>query len=188
MRFWISLAALALASPSIALAQSTVVLGTSAARACYEAALASTYNARSSLVRCEEALESGLLSRRDRAATEVNMGIVLITGGRAEEAMQGYDRAIALQPELAEAWLNRGIGHFTQGHHEEAEAHFTRSLELGLGDAHKAYYHRALTLDARERYAEAYEDFQRALELAPGWELPLRELQRYEVVITPVNG
>jgi len=41
---------------------------------------------------------------------------------------------------------------------------------------------------AREQYPQAYADFQMALELSPGWPLPLRELERYEVVRTPVNG
>lgn len=189
MRFVILFAMCAAALPAAAAAQSTVVLGTSPGRACYEAALASARGSASGVVRCEEALE-GPISVRDRAATEVNMGIVLMNAGRTAEAFAAYDRAIALRPELGEAWLNRGIGWLVQHDYAAAEADLNRALELDVREAHKAYYHRALIYDAREDYTRAYGDFQRALELSPGWALPLRELERYEVVRSPaaVNG
>jgi len=188
MRFLISLGALALLVPASAAAQSTVVIGTSQARACYEAAMAGANRTGPGLERCEAALEAGQMSRRDRAATEVNMGILLVHAGRSGEAMEAYDRAIGILPGLGEAWLNRGIARLGQRDYAAAEADFTRALELGVREAHKAYYNRAMTYDARERYPEAYADFQMALELSPGWPLPLRELERYEVVRTPVNG
>lgn len=181
MRSMLLLATLAAALPAAAAAQSTVVLGTNAARACYEAALASSRGSASGVIRCEEALD-GPISVRDRAATEVNMGIVLMNAGRTAEAFAAYDRAIAAQPGLAEAWLNRGIGWLGQRDYAAAEADLTRALELDVRDAHKAYYHRALAHDARENYTQAYYDFQQALSLSPGWHLPLRELERYEVV------
>lgn len=188
MRFLISLAALAIIAPASAAAQSTVILRTSQARGCYEAALGGASGAANGLARCETALAEGAMSRRDRAATEVNMGILLMQAGRTEEALAAYDRALGIQPQLAEAWLNRGIAYLGQRQYAAAEADFTRSLELNVREAHKAYYNRALSLDARERYADAYAEFQQALQLAPGWDLPLRELERYQVVRQPVNG
>ncbi|MFC4725202.1 tetratricopeptide repeat protein [Glycocaulis abyssi] len=188
MRFLISLAALAIIAPASATAQSVVTIGTSQARGCYEAAMSVTSRASTGLALCEAALAQDALSRRDRAATEVNMGILLMHAGRSDEALAAYDRALGIQPQLAEAWLNRGIARFAAREYALAEADFTRSLELNIREAHKAYYHRALALDARELYPQAYADFQQALELAPGWNLPLRELERYEVVRAPVNG
>jgi tetratricopeptide (TPR) repeat protein len=188
MRFLISLAALTIMVPASAAAQSTVIIGTSQARGCYEAALGGASGAATGLARCEAALSERMMSQRDRAATEVNMGILLMQAGRTDEALAAYDRAIRILPGLGEAWLNRGIARLGQREYAAAEADFTRSLELNVREAHKAYFNRALSLDARERYSEAYADFQQALELAPGWALPLRELERYEVVRTPVTG
>ncbi|WP_429910465.1 tetratricopeptide repeat protein [Glycocaulis sp.] len=188
MRFLISLAALAIIAPASAAAQSVVTIGTSQARGCYEAAMSGTSRASTGLALCEAALAQDALSRRDRTATEVNMGILLMRDGRTHEALAAYDRAINLFPGLGEAWLNRGIARMQERDYAAAEADFTRSLELNVREAHKAYYHRALALDARELYPEAYADFQQALELEPGWNLPLRELERYEVVRAPVNG
>lgn len=188
MRFLISLAALAIIAPASASAQMTIVLGTSEARACYEAARDGVRRAARGITQCENALAGAVISRRDRAATEVNMGILLMHAGRTEEALAAYDRALGIQPQLAEAWLNRGIARLQEHDYVAAEADFTRSLELNVREAHKAYYHRALALDARELYPEAYADFQQALVLAPGWNLPLRELERYEVVRAPANG
>jgi len=188
MRFLISLGALALLVPASAAAQSTIIIGTSQARGCYEAAMRGASRTGSGLERCEAALEAGQLSRRDRAATEVNMGILLAHAGRHGEAMDAYNRAIDIRPDLGEAWLNRGIAHLEHRDYATAEADFTRALELGVREEHKVYFNRAMTYDAREQYPQAYADFQMALELSPGWPLPLRELERYEVVRTPVNG
>ena len=188
MRFLISLAVLSIIAPASASAQMTIILGTSEARACYEAARDGARHAAIGVTQCENALAGGMVSRRDRAATEVNMGILLMRAGRADEALAAYDRALGIQPQLAEAWLNRGIARFSLQEYALAEADITRSLALNVREAHKAHYHRALSYDARERYREAYADFQSALELSPGWEPPLRELERYQVVRTPVNG
>ncbi len=160
----------------------TVVFGSSHARTCYEAALTGERGSRSALSSCETALEIEPLGARDWAATQVNYGILLYRAGRMDEAMRAYDRAIDRMPRLPEVWLNRGIVWLAMSDFVAAEADFTRSLELDVQDRHKAYYNRALSFDAREMYREAYEDYQRALEDRPGWELPLQELERYEVV------
>lgn len=160
----------------------TLVLGSSNARLCYEAALAGDRGSRNALARCETAMETDTLSRRDLAATHVNYGILLFRASRLDDAMTAYDRAVELQPRMGEARLNRGLVWLARSDYAAAEADFTQALALGVGEPHKAYYNRALSFDAREMYREAYDDYQRALEDRPGWELPLLELQRYQVV------
>lgn len=160
----------------------TIVLGTSNARLCYEAALTDQTGRHSSLSRCESALTDEMLSRRDRVASHVNYGILLLRAGRLDEAMASLDRAIASNALLGEAWLNRGIVWLRMSEYSAAEQDFTRALSLDLSEPHKAYYSRALSYEGREMYPEAYTDYQRALELRPGWGPPLQELERYEIV------
>ncbi|MGY6532199.1 tetratricopeptide repeat protein [Glycocaulis sp.] len=173
--------ALTLTAAGAASAQ-TLVIGTSDARLCYEAALALHRNHRSDLQRCEAALQHSPLPRRDVVATHVNYGILLHRAGRPEDAMRSYNRAIQLSPGLGEVWLNRGILLMSTGDFAAAEADFTRALELGVRETHKAYYNRGLSYDSREMYPEAYADYHRALERRPNWSLPMRELERFEVV------
>ena len=188
MRFLITFAALMLALPVGAAAQSVVVLGSSDARICYNSANSDRFGRAGNISVCQRALDDQHLTRHDRAATYVNMGILLSRAGRLPEAFSAYDTAISLRSGLAEAWLNRGIARLGVRDWEEAEADFNQALALGVREPHKAYYHRALALDARERYPEAYADFQQALEIMPGWELPLQELERYQVVRGPAGG
>lgn len=173
--------ALSMVAASTAHAQ-TVVLGSSNARLCYEAALAGDRGSRQALTRCETAIDHDTLSRRDWAATHVNYGILLFRASRFDDAMSAYDRAIDLQPRMGEAWLNRGLVWLARSDYGTAEADFTQALELGLSEPHKAYYNRGLSYDSREMYPEAYADYHRALEYRPNWSLPLQELERFEVV------
>ncbi len=174
-------AALGLAAIGAAGAQ-TVVIGSSNARICYEAALVDGRTSRTTLSRCETALDSDHMPRRDVVATHVNYGILLHRAGRHDDALRSYDRAIAMDPGLGEAWLNRGIVLLARNDFSGAEADFNRALELEVREPHKAYYNRALSYDAREMYREAYEDYHRALSHRPNWALPLRELERFEVI------
>lgn len=160
----------------------TIVLGSNDARLCFEAADIAGNTSRSGLQRCESALANDALNRRDTAATHVNYGILLFRAGRHEDAAGSYDRAIALRPDLGEAWHNRGIVWLATERFEAAEADFTRAIEEGFSEPHKAHFNRAVSYEARGMYSQAYADYQRALELRPGWHLPLRELERYEVV------
>ena len=74
--------------------------------ACYKAAEA--LDARtSSLDNCTRALAEENLLASDRAATLVNRGILNRMLSRSKAAGADFDRAIAANPNLSEAWLNK---------------------------------------------------------------------------------
>jgi tetratricopeptide (TPR) repeat protein len=94
-----------------------MVIGAGPAQACYHAALADRSDLRSLEV-CNQALD-GDLNRRDRVATRVNRGIILINRRQAEAALADFDRAIRMNPELGEAHVNRGAALMMQNEYEE---------------------------------------------------------------------
>ena len=51
-------------------------------------------------------------------------------------AIEDYDKAVAISPDFAEAWFNRGITHIYLGEREEGLRDLSRAGELGM---YKAY-------------------------------------------------
>jgi len=170
-----------------ALAQSTVVYGSSDARLCYQAAQNARIGARDVQTPCHAALAAAETSRRDRAATHVNLGILQALSGDYETAIASYEAAIEINPALPQTYLNRGLARMALGLPRAAIDDFTRVLELGEREALKALYNRARAYEQLEMYREAYDDLHRALEIRPGWEPALSELERF-TVLSENNG
>ncbi|RJL32492.1 tetratricopeptide repeat protein [Bailinhaonella thermotolerans] len=94
------------------------------------------------------------------------LGQVEAAEGRPGEAREAYDRAIAADPRLADAWAGRGVLAFENGDAESALADLTRAVELG--ESAELLFNRSVALRALGRTAEARADLARAAELAPG--------------------
>jgi tetratricopeptide (TPR) repeat protein len=75
-------------------------------------------------------------------------------------------RAIELAPNLAGAWLNRGIAYQLLGQHDKAVADYTRAVELDPKLA-KAWHNRGRAYVNLDQPAEAVVDCSRAVELDP---------------------
>ena len=56
-----------------------------------------------------------------------------------------------------------------------------KGLDLGTNEPAKAYYNRAVAYEGIDDEADAYQDYQEALVLQPGWDLPKQELLRFTV-------
>jgi tetratricopeptide (TPR) repeat protein len=54
----------------------------------------------------------------------------LLMLGRLEESLAAYDRAIALAPDFAGTYANRGILHDRMGHHQQALADYDKALSM----------------------------------------------------------
>ena len=60
---------------------------------------------------CNRALTEEALTPEDRVATYVNRGILHLSAGDVAEADADFDRALALDPDQPDAWLNKAILH-----------------------------------------------------------------------------
>lgn len=163
------------------------IIGVARARSCFEAAVAKRAT-RDALKSCTAALEEGSLTARDRAATLVNRGILNMQAEKLEAALGDYDEAIRIQPDAAEAWVNKGIALIKAGRDAEAAAAISHGLDLGPANPAVAHYSRAFAYEALGKIRQAYEDFGRAAALAPGWREPYEQLRRFKTVRAKTAG
>jgi tetratricopeptide (TPR) repeat protein len=130
---------------------------------------------------CTLALDSEALSAHEAAATYVNRGVLRLTDGAAQAALNDFDQALRIEPELAEAIVDRGAALLAGGHDAEAVAEITRGLVLNPTQPEKAYYNRALAEERLGDVKSAYFDYLKAADLKPDWPLPRTELTRFKV-------
>ena len=98
-----------------------------------------------------------------------------------EPARTDFDTAIALQPKLGEAWVNRGAAEVGEKRYQAALDDINGALKLGVKEPEKAYFNRALAYEGLDDEKSAYLDYLQALTLKPGWALPEHELLRFTV-------
>jgi protein O-GlcNAc transferase len=94
------------------------------------------------------------------------MGTIAGEAGRPDLALEYFDRALAIGPNVAEAHGNRGIALMALGRMDEAEGAFRRSIEL---DPRRAdpWYALGNLKSALGEHQAAFEAFLRALEIEP---------------------
>ena len=81
-------------------------------------------------------------------------------------ALADYDRALALDPNLADAYNNRGILHLARGDVEAAQADF--SAAIAINPAHAlAYYNRGIALRLHGDLEDSKKDLEQAATLTP---------------------
>lgn len=160
----------------------TTVIGGGLARSCYEAARDDRAS-QANLVICDRALTEEALTLRDRVATHVNRGILRMHLRNIDGAIADYDRALALDPEEPEAYLNKAVAVMTRDNRSrEAIALFGAAIEHDTRRPELAYFGRAIANEQAGDVKAAYLDYKRAAAVAPEWDDPVRELARFTVV------
>ena len=71
-----------------------------------------------------------------------SIGYLLYQGNQSEKALSAYNKAIALKPDYAEVYNNRGISRSMLRQHDKALADYTEAIRL-KPDYAMAYYNRA---------------------------------------------
>jgi len=181
MRARLMIAAL-LAAAAVPASAGVVVVGNSDARLCYEAADSPLMPNAGDIRRCDEALLRESLSNYEIVATHVNRGILRLRRGLVDGAVADFDRAIALDPEQPESYLNKGAALIRRENPQEALQLFTVALERNTTRPALAHYGRAVANEALGNVAAAYRDYRRASELDPDWAEPRADLRRFRVV------
>ena len=173
------LAVCAAAAPASA---SVVVLGNSDARMCYEAADSPMTPGSRDIRRCDDALLRESLSNYEVVATHVNRGILRLRRGLIDEAITDFDRAIALDPNQPEAYLNKGAALLRRENAADAASLFTTALERNTSRPAIAHYGRAIANETLGNLNAAYRDYTAASQIAPNWREPRLELARFRVI------
>jgi tetratricopeptide (TPR) repeat protein len=157
-----------------------LVLGSSDAAVCSNAAI-SARGGSDGMRACDQALKVDALSPRDRAATYVNRGILRMRGRGIDRAVEDFNSALRLNPNLGEALVNRGAARIGQRRYREALKDLEQGTAMGSAEPEKAWYNRGLAEEGLGDVRAAYRSYMRAAELRPDWEPPKRELARFTV-------
>ncbi len=147
--------------------------GSTDAKACYDDA---NDGFTTDAENCDKALRGQAMTSRDRQATRVNRGIVYNRAGRYAEAIADFDAALKDDPDLAEAWLNRGNSLLLTGRADEALENYQSALDYGISKEHVAWYNIGLVYEEKKDMAKAREAFEKALEASPEFTLAQQKL------------
>lgn len=175
-----SFALIVLAALPAAATASVVTMGSGYAESCYHAADARIAG-QPEMAACNRALTEQALALDDRVATYVNRGILHLLRTDTKQANADFDAALALNPNQAEAWLNKAIVHARFGRPVDAMPMVQKALELKTRRAALAYFVRAMAHEDSGNVTAAYHDLRRAQALEPGWKEPEIELRRFQV-------
>jgi len=84
----------------------------------------------------------------------LHKGIDRIRQARFEEALEIFERVLASDSEIPEAWNNNGVAHFSLGHQDEALKSYDRCLALDPGNL-DALRNKAFLLRSQKKLDEA---------------------------------
>ena len=95
-----------------------------------------------------------------------NRGVALYKSEKYEAALADFDRALALDPRSAQAWMTRATLFMRTGQTEKALADFDRALQLDARDA-DTLGRRCVVLLRLRRFEDALQDCRSARDLNP---------------------
>jgi tetratricopeptide (TPR) repeat protein len=148
---------------------------------CYKAALTQDDRA-SELQGCSRALDEEALTSVERAATLVNRGIIEMARNQDLAADADFDAALTLNPNLPDAWLNKGFLRIRKGDGRDALPFLQQGIERKPDRQALAIFARGVAYEEMGQYRSAYADLTRAHQLEPRWSLPSEYLSHYRVI------
>src|SRR5208283_4385691 len=90
---------------------------------------------------------------------------------RRLEAIEAYNKAIELNPDMARAYLERGNAHLARGNYEQAIKDLSKAIELKINykpDYALAYVYRGAAYENSGNLKQAIKDYSKAIEVTPG--------------------
>jgi tetratricopeptide (TPR) repeat protein len=158
-----------------ALATSTYI-GSSLGKECFEAVSLGT-TSHGDLRVCDNAIQSGTLTSKDLSATYVNRGIILMRMEQYTKAVKDYERALDINPDLAEAKINMGAALIGLRRYASAIAYLEQGLASETFSAHVAYYNLGIAHERLGDYKGARGYYLSATDIVPEWPPALRKLE-----------
>lgn len=116
-----------------------------------------------------------------RAALLVDRGVLKTKLNDVDGALDDYNAAIALNPDIGDAYVSRAGAYIALKRYDAAAADVAKGMQLGAANMAAAYFSRAVIEDDRGDYQAAYRDYKRALELKPDYWAASRELARFKI-------
>jgi len=95
-----------------------------------------------------------------------NLGYILESDGKIDEAMNYYRKAIQINPNCYEALDNLGTAFATQGRYEEAVENFKKAIQANP-NLPQVLDNLGAVLAAQGQYEEAIQNFRKAIQISP---------------------
>lgn len=155
---------------------------------------------------CTLAIEAGG-ERANRAANYNNRGVLHSEAGNLDAALADFEEAVRRDQRLVLAHINRGNIFIRREQWEKAISAFDLAIELDtrpeadhvvevtdteqsgapdevnvIPEMARVHFNRGVAHEHLQQLREAYLDYRRASELAPDWDIPRQELERFDVV------
>jgi tetratricopeptide (TPR) repeat protein len=93
-----------------------------------------------------------------------NKGVALDAQGKYDEALQAFDKAIEINPQLAEAWVAKGVVLMAQGKYDEAIQAYDKAIEIDPQDVN-VWNNKGVALNDLGKHNEAIQAYDKAIEL-----------------------
>ena len=175
----IGLAAMTAMTPAVA---GTYSVGNSYSLDCYQAAHARDHDT-NAIYHCNLALEQEGLDAGNKAATLVNRGVLYMRNRNYSSADRDFNKAVTTDVNNPEAYLNLAISRLQRNENDTSVMPWIeKALALNTKEQALAYYSRGVLNERNGNIRQAYYDYKKAHELAPDWDEPSRDLERYKVV------
>ena len=100
------------------------------------------------------------------AQTHFNMGNSHLSVGEVRQAIEEYDKAIDIDPNLSSAYVNKANAYIHLRDHRRAMDSFDMAISVDPNSA-LAYYNRGTYYDSYEERREAIDDYDNAIRLDP---------------------
>ncbi len=110
-------------------------------------------------------LEKAIRLRPNFWGNHSSLGLVLLEAGRYFEAVAALERVTKLQPDSAWGFLRLGVAYHSLGDLEKAKANYQEAIRVGPSWA--AHSNLGTILYREKKYAEAAENYRKALDLQP---------------------
>lgn len=127
---------------------------------------------RKEFLKIQELLQEGHHSQKQAVKLWLESALLLDTSGEYEASLPFYDRALAIQPDQADAWYNQGITLRKLGRYEEAISNYDHALAIEP-EKSQAWNARGVALQKLGQYQEAISSYERAIAISPdlykGW-------------------
>lgn len=115
-----------------------------------------------------------------RARKEMEFGLKKMGPGSYDRAIQDFDRAIAIDPDFGEAYLNRGLAEHVQGNTAAALVDLEKALDLNPNLV-GAYNERGQIYLERGDTQKAIQDFDKSIQVKPTLDAFYQRAKAYEI-------
>ncbi len=170
--------------------ESVTVLGPSQFETCSQAAAAAQRTGHvgvTDIDTCSQAIGHSWSTVGETATAFVNRGTLHLVRGENDKAINDFSQAINADPALAAAYNDRGVALSAAHRSADAIRDFSQALALKADNADQVVFNRAIAYEDAGDLKRAYIDYRKAAELNPGWDLPARQLARFNVKSSPVG-